>query len=459
MLLFVYSFFKGSVLMNKKIVIIGLDCASPNLIFDEFFDDLPNLKKIMENGVYNALESTIPPITVPAWMSMFTGKDPGELGIYGFTNRQNYDYHSFSLVSSKSVKYKKLWDIFTQKGKQNIVIGVPLTYPPSPLKGHMITGFLTPSFESNYTYPKHLKNELLANTGHFIFDVNDFRTEDKERLLKDIYEMTDNHFKIANYLARNKPWDLFVMVEMGTDRIHHGFWALHDKKHPKYIKSKFNSAIRDYYIHLDKKIGEFLNGIKGDFDVIIVSDHGIKPMYGGIAINDWLFKKGYLVLKEYPKKPVSINKVIREKKIDWSKTKVWGNGGYHGKLFFNIKGREPLGVIEKNELDNFKTKLIKELKDIKNEDGNAMDTKVYEPQKIYNKVNNIPPDLIVYFDDLSWRCQGSIGNKSIYTHDNDIGPDDANHASHGIFISSNKMLKINKITDFFNSIVYNYLSE
>jgi predicted AlkP superfamily phosphohydrolase/phosphomutase len=445
--------------MNKKIVIIGLDCASPNLIFDEFFDDLPNLRKIMENGVYNELESTIPPITVPAWMSMFTGKDPGELGIYGFTNRQNYDYHSFSLVSSKSVKYRKLWDIFTQRGKQNIVIGVPLTYPPSPLKGNMITGFLTASFESNYTYPKHLKNELAANTGHFIFDVNDFRTEDKERLLKDIYDMTDNHFKIANYLARNKPWDLFVMVEMGTDRIHHGFWALHDKKHPKHIKSKFNSAIRDYYIHLDKKIGEFLNGIQDDFDVIIVSDHGIKPMYGGIAINDWLIKKGYLVLKEYPKKPVSINKLIKEKKIDWSKTKVWGNGGYHGKLFFNIKGREPLGVIEKNELDNFKTKLIKELKDIKNEDGNAMDTKVYEPQKIYNKVNNIPPDLIVYFDNLSWRCQGSIGNESIYTHDNDIGPDDANHASHGIFISNNKILKINKITDFFNSIVYNYLSD
>jgi len=445
--------------MSKKIVIIGLDCASPNLVFDEFFDDLPNLRKIMKNGVYNELESTIPPITVPAWMSMFTGKDPGELGIYGFTNRQNYDYHSFSLVSSKSVKYKKLWDIFTEKGKQNIVIGVPLTYPPSPLKGHMITGFLTPSFESNYTYPKHLKNELAATTGHFIFDVNDFRTEDKERLLKDIYDMTNNHFKIANYLAKNKPWDLFVMVEMGTDRIHHGFWALHDKNHPKHVNSKFNSAIRDYYIHLDNKIGEFLNGIQDDYDVIIVSDHGIKPMYGGIAINDWLIKKGYLVLKEHPKKPVSINKLIREKKIDWSKTKVWGNGGYHGKLFFNIKGREPLGVIEKNELNNFKTKLIEELKDIKNEDGNEMNTKVYEPEKIYNKVNNIPPDLIVYFDDLYWRCQGSLGNKSIYTHDNDIGPDDANHASHGIFISSNKMLKINKITDVFSSIIYNYLSD
>jgi predicted AlkP superfamily phosphohydrolase/phosphomutase len=182
-------------------------------------------------------------------------------------------------------------------------------------------------------------------------------------------------------------------------------------------------------------------------------------MYGGIAINEWLIKKGYLVLKEYPKKPVSINKLIREKKIDWNKTKVWGNGGYHGKLFFNIKGREPLGVIEKNELDNFKTKLIQELKDIKNEDGNEMNTNVYEPQKIYNKLNNIPPDLIVYFDDLSWRCQGSIGNESIYTYDNDIGPDDANHASYGIFISNNKILKINKITDFFNSIVYNYLSD
>jgi len=445
--------------MNKKIIIIGLDCASPNLVFNEFYDDLPNLRKIMENGVYNELESTIPPITVPAWMSMFTGKDPGELGIYGFTNRKNYDYHSFSLVSSQSVKYKKLWDIFTKIDKQSIVIGVPLTYPPSPLKGNMITGFLTPSFESNYTFPKQLKNELADNTGHFIFDVIDFRTEDKERLLKDIYGMTNNHFKIANYLAKNKKWDLFIMVEMGTDRIHHGFWALHDKNHPKHIKSKFNSAIRDYYIHLDNKIGEFLNSIQDDYDVIIVSDHGIKPMFGGIAINEWLIKKGYLFLKEYPKKPVTINRLIRENKIDWSKTKVWGNGGYHGKLFFNIKGREPLGVIEKNELNSFKSKLIKELRDIKDEDGNKMNTKVYEPKKIYNKVNNIPPDLIIYFDDLSWRCQGTIGNKKVHIHENDIGPDDANHASHGIFISSNKTLKIRKITDFFNSIVYNYLSD
>jgi predicted AlkP superfamily phosphohydrolase/phosphomutase len=457
MLLFKRNYQARGYSMNKKLIIIGLDCASPNLVFDEFYNSLPNLRNIMENGVYNELKSTIPPITVPAWMSMFTGKDPGELGIYGFTNRRDYGYYSHSLVSSKSINYKKIWDIFGEKDRKSIVVGVPLTYPPLPLNGYMISGFLSPSHKSEYTYPKNLKDELEKYVEHFIFDVEEFRIENKEKLLKDIYRMTDNHFKIFNYMIKNKPWDLTIMVEMGTDRIHHGFWAFHDKKHPKHRISKFNSVIKDYYVYLDNKIGELLGNIKDEYDLIVVSDHGIKPMYGGIAINDWLIRKGYLILKENPKTPLSINKLIRNGKVDWKRTKVWGNGGYHGKLFFNIKGREPKGIITKKELNKFKKQLINELKEITDENGNKIDTKVFEPWSIYKEVKNIPPDLIVYFDNLSWRCQGSVGHKNFYIHENDIGPDDANHSQEGIFISNNKNLKVKTITDLFDSVVEYYL--
>ena len=70
----------------NKFAIIGLDCADPKLIFEEFWDELPNIRKLAQSGSYGKLESTIPPITVPAWMSMVTGKDPGTLGFYGFRN-------------------------------------------------------------------------------------------------------------------------------------------------------------------------------------------------------------------------------------------------------------------------------------------------------------------------------------------------------------------------------------
>ena len=74
--------------MRKRVLIIGWDCAAPELVFDAFKADMPNTRRLMEEGIYGELESTIPPITVPAWMCMMTSRDPGELGIYGFRNRQ-----------------------------------------------------------------------------------------------------------------------------------------------------------------------------------------------------------------------------------------------------------------------------------------------------------------------------------------------------------------------------------
>ncbi len=56
------------------------------------------------------------------------------------------------------------------------------------------------------------------------------------------------------------------------------------------------------------------------------------------------------------------------------------------------------------------------------------------PQDIYSEINGVPPDLIVYFGNLAWRSIGSIGLGVIHTFENDMGPDDANHAQDGIFI-------------------------
>ncbi|MCS6939866.1 MAG: alkaline phosphatase family protein, partial [Roseiflexus sp.] len=72
---------------HPQLLIIGLDCAEPSLVFDRWRADLPTLSRLMAEGVYGELESCIPAITVPAWSCMMSGRDPGELGIYGFRNR------------------------------------------------------------------------------------------------------------------------------------------------------------------------------------------------------------------------------------------------------------------------------------------------------------------------------------------------------------------------------------
>ena len=135
---------------------------------------------------------------------------------------------------STAIKEPRLWDYVTRAGGSSIVLSVPGCYPPKPLNGVMVGCFLTPSLDSKYTYPAALKDEISEVVGEYLFDTKDFRTDDKEYLLRQVYEMTDRRFALAQHLLETKPWSLFAMVEMGPDRMHHGFWKYMDPEHRKH---------------------------------------------------------------------------------------------------------------------------------------------------------------------------------------------------------------------------------
>ncbi|WP_337286663.1 alkaline phosphatase family protein [Candidatus Methylomirabilis sp.] len=414
-----------------KVAVLGLDCATPQLVFDQFKGDLPNLSRLMAEGVYGELESTHPPITVPAWSCMMSGRDPGELGCYGFRNRKDYSYNGYSLANSTAIREPLIWDYLQEQGLRSILLGVPQTYPPRPIMGEMVTCFLTPSTQNEYTHPTSLKEEIERVSGGYILDVEDFRTDNKQAILDQIFEMTRRRFRVAKHLIAHHPWDFFMMVEMGVDRIHHGFWKYFDKEHPKYEPGNpFENAIREYYQFVDQEIGEVLSLLGQDCAVMVVSDHGAKKMVGGICFNEWLMKQGYLRLKEIPSKPTPFSKV----EIDWDHTLAWGEGGYYGRLFLNVKGREPRGRIEPGEYEKVRDRMIADIQAIEDPAGRMIGSIALRPEDLYRATRGIPPDLVVYFGNLDWRSVGSVGYGSIHTFDNDTGPDDANHAQHGIFI-------------------------
>ena len=417
-----------------KVLIIGLDCFEPSLVFEQWKDQLPTFAKLRQHGHYGRLKSTIPAITVPAWMSMMTSRNPGAMGFYGFRNRKDHSYDDMFFANSNAVKVPTLWKILSRKRKKVVVMGVPQTYPPKPVNGCLIGCFLTPDTDADFTYPKDLKQEIWDNVGEYIIDVKNFRTDDKDYLLDQIYKMTDRRFETADYLMKNKPWDFFMMVEMGPDRLHHGMWKYHDPNHVGHVPdSPYKDSIRDYYIHLDRKIGELLKNVDlNNTAVMIVSDHGAKKMDGGFCFNDWLIQEGYLVLKE----PVTSPRTLKNSDIDFTKTKVWGSGGYYGRLFINVEGREKTGVIPSSEYENFRTEVKERLEAVVDHNGDLMGNAAFRPQDIYSEVNGVSPDLIVYFGDLSWRSLGTIGNESLYVFENDTGPDDANHAQHGMYIAA-----------------------
>jgi predicted AlkP superfamily phosphohydrolase/phosphomutase len=416
----------------SKVFIIGLDCAEPTLVFDRWRDQLPNLSRLLQHGVYGDLESCTPAITVPAWSVMMSSKDPGTLGIYGFRNRADHSYDKMTIATGSAVKEDRVWDILSRSGKRVNVVGVPGTYPPRSVNGCLVGCFLTPSIASNYTHPPEFKQQIAEWVGEYQVDVKDFRTEDKAYLLKQIYDMTETRCKLVKRMIVEKPWDFFMFVEMGVDRIHHGLWSYTDERHWRYQPGNpFVDSIRDYYIYLDREIGEMLDLLPPDTVVMVVSDHGAKCMDGGIAINEWLRREGYLVLDQ--DNPASMTPLERVK-VDWSKTRAWSSGGYYARIFMNVQGREPNGLIAPADYERERDELARRLIAIPGPNGQDIGTKVFKPEEIYHAVNNIAPDLIVYFGDLAWRSVGSLGLESIYTFENDTGPDDANHAQQGMYI-------------------------
>jgi predicted AlkP superfamily phosphohydrolase/phosphomutase len=413
-----------------KTLVIGLDCAAPEILLAE--ERLPNIRRLMAGGCYGRLESVIPPITVPAWMSMVTSQDPGSLGVYGFRNRSDNSYGGLSFATSLSITAPAIWDYLGREGQRVILVGVPPMYPPRKVNGISIGCFLTPDTVKNeFTYPTRVKADLQKLVGEYPVDVKGFRTENKEWLKEQIYDMTRKHFEVIRHLMATEPWDYFQFVEIGLDRMHHGFWKFHDVKHRQHVPGNpYESVVRDYYLYLDEEIGKTLALVDDDTIVLVGSDHGAQSLDGGFAVNEWLYREGLLALKEHPSKPTPFS----VDNVDWSKTRVWSEGGYYARVFFNVQGREPSGTIPPAEYEAFRRDMTARFEAIEDDRGRRMRTKVFRPEEIYKSVKNVAPDLIVYFDDLWWRSIGAIGYESLHVQENDTGPDECNHAQFGVFV-------------------------
>jgi predicted AlkP superfamily phosphohydrolase/phosphomutase len=413
-------------------MVIGLDCAAPQLVLDRWLDELPTIRALTERGQSGVLRSCDPPITVPAWSVMTSSRSPGSLGFYGFRNRRDHTYDSLVFADSRAVEVPRVWDILSLRQRPVIVLGVPQTYPVSRVHGAMVSCFLTPDTETaQYTYPAELAEEIESLVGRYLVDVTEFRTDDKERLLAELEEMTDKRFRVAEHLLETRPWDLFFLVEMGTDRIHHGFWRFFDPEHRLYEPGNpYEEATLDYYRRLDERIGRLLRFAGEDTAVLVVSDHGAKRMDGGICVNEWLRREGYLVLKEEPPGPTRLTADL----VDWSRTTAWGEGGYYCRLFLNVLGREPSGTVRPEDVERVRNELGAKLEALGDDLGRPIGTIAHRPEELYEDPQGVVPDLMVYFGDLYWRSIGQVGTGAVHVFENDTGPDDANHAHEGMYI-------------------------
>lgn len=304
--------------MTQKVLVIGLDGATWDLI-EPWANkgELPTFKDLMNNSTWGYLESTIPPVTSPAWPSFMTGKNPGKHAVFSFLEmKRSYDVqkdilseedinnlkqwrpsisHEYTreqkINFSNSIKSRKIWQILSDANKKVIVINVPVTYPPEKVNGILISGMLTPPGKT-CSYPPEL-SKILKEMG-YVIDINWRMFKNKIDAVA-INNIMEKRLEIAKFLMLKYEWDFFMVVFAGPDRMQHNFW--HDKK-----------SLLEHYKKIDITLNQILSDVDENTYVLLMSDHGFGKVHGRIHINKWLEKRNCLTISELNNEHSEYNK-------------------------------------------------------------------------------------------------------------------------------------------------------
>ncbi len=419
--------------MAPPVVVLGLDSMPPGLLFERFLGSMPHLRSLMERGTWGSLRTCHPPITIPAWAVMFSGVDPGTLGLYGIHHRKLGAYGGGYVPTPSHLRHPPLWSTLSREGARVAVVGMPPGYPAPPVNGLSTGDFLTPDGAADSVYPPNLRAELEKGLGEpLLFDVT-FRREDRKSTLRDIWHLTQQRWALARLVWKREKWDFFAVHDIGPDRFHHAFWKYFNPEHPGYEKGNpFEAEATRYYAMLDAEVGKMLALLPPDARILVASDHGTKSMEGCFAINEWLRREGFLSLSGSPPAGTPLEKAG----VRWDRTRLWGTGGYYSRIFFNLRGREVSGILDPAQRAEVSEELRQKLSTVRTPAGKSLGAEIFPPQKLYREVQGDYPDLTAYFGNLAWRAAGTLGHSELFLTENDTGPDDAVHDWEGIYLLS-----------------------
>jgi len=403
---------------QKRVVVLGLDGLDPELVY-RWTDELPNLKRIMENGIHGKIESTIPPTALQTWSSLISGKNPGHFGFWDSAYRDDYSYGEPCEVTSmvRDERAAPIYKILSDSGKRIAIVNLPGTTPAPPIPhGFCIADRAVAEKKRQCIYPDSLAQAIKELIGEYSWDdvlvKIDFQKTKKERILQKIACLVKQRFDLTRFFIENKECDFVFTVVKGLSTIAN-FTLTNCTKEGKSNPgdSKNQKILLQHYQFLDHYIGKLSKLIHEEGIIIIVSAYSIRRFDGTINLNEWLIQEGYLTLR---KRPVQLTSLVQAD-VDWKNTRAWSIG-CQGKIYLNIKGREPQGVIEAGEYEEACDELVGKLESIPDAKGNKLRTHVYKRTDIQSgKYAKYGPDLFVGFDDWHRNTSELIGFNSIYS--------------------------------------------
>jgi predicted AlkP superfamily phosphohydrolase/phosphomutase len=408
---------------SPKMIGIGIDGGTFKIIdYLTARGRLPTMRKMMDGGVKASLISTIQPISHTAWVSLYTGKNAGKHGIFDAVRRRKGSYE-LEPINGGFVEHEPLWSAFSRHGKRVCVFNVPVTYPPRPVNGFMVSGMDSPGIESTFTYPETLKGEILRAFPRYTIDlpmdafVASHHPEPLRHMVEKIYESLEIQIGVIDYLLGREDWDFFFGIITVTDRLQHLLWP--------YVERKFDGAeitddeeqlvegVFGAYERIDEALSYLLEQYGSARRVMILSDHGFGPLIKDVHLNNFLADQGFLsfsprsvwersathlftaakkhlpgevkqyLKKKFPNRLPYFGKLAQQ--VDWDKTKIYSLG-FFGNLCVNLRGREPLGIVGPgSQYESVIEDVISKLYELRDpDDGERVVDRAYRKEELYH---------------------------------------------------------------------------
>lgn len=352
-----------------RLLILGLDGLNWRLL-EPLLDAgiMPHLARLRREGAWGDLASVVPTQSASAWSSFITGQSPARHGVFDFTVRQEDGTYRHA----KPHPTATLWHYLGRTGKSVGAFNFPVTYPPDPVNGFLVSGMLSPQGRA-FTFPPELGDEMLAAVPGYRLDLEWQLYKGREQVfLRDLIEMTRQRAEAACYLRDRYDPDCLAVAFIGPDRLQHALWHLLDSTHPRYsadLDAPMSNLLYGFYAALDDAVGRLVAGTDERTTVIVLSDHGFQSAVWQFRVNEWLAEHGWLHwqtgrsrleraarrldrpwvrhLRKRLVKDISrhFSAFAPGGTIDWSRTKAFSSWNAQQGIRLNVQGREPQGVV------------------------------------------------------------------------------------------------------------------
>ncbi len=317
-----------------RVLLVGID-GGPWKMLDPLMKrgKMPNLARIVSQGVTASMENVVPTYSPPIWTSIATGKTSAKHGIHDHVQTvlplglptvpykvralrtltiparkvlrlSDAVFHyatAFSL--SGHVRARRIWDILEEQGFPTVVVDWYITFPvenkigihvsdhfhlhrgkTSSIPGLIFPRSLAEPFEKMIIEPDELPGEKID----YLLDLDGLDAQGRRKLeeeFPDWFTMVRGGMArdlthkaiIEAALPKEPDWRFAAVYFRAMDNMHHASWQYNDlpggdlDEHPE---RRFRNAVRRYYEHCDDLLSELATYVDSNTVVIVNSDHG-----------------------------------------------------------------------------------------------------------------------------------------------------------------------------------------